>query len=247
MFNSRSVRLAGALTAGGAAVALLSSAAVGSGAYFSDRHDGSVNGTFGQVSVDVTPVGNDSLKWDWSGMLPGEWQTASMTVTNTGTKAEDVYLAFDDSNGEWSAINTLGTYGEAQVSSDLNGTHDYNNLKNGYVQGTAANPGQVNACGDAVPAISYLPAENFLGTLAKGASETVTFKFRYTACLGNDTVDTHGNHIVFNHDGNPAFAGPLNFGVIATQPGVKPDDSHNRYHNLDGSGVIYTAPAAANQ
>lgn len=246
MFSARSARLAGALTAAGAAVALIGSSAAGSGAYFSDRHNGSFNGHFGQVSIQVTPVDNGSMNWDWMGILPSEWQTASMTVKNTGTKAEDVYLAFDDSNGEWSAINTLGTYGEAQVSSDLTGTHDYNNLNNGYAQGTPDNPGQTNACGDQYPPISYLPAQNFLGTLAAGASETVTFKFRYTACLGNDTVLQNGSHVVFNQDGSPAFANPLQFGVIATQPGVKPSDPHNRDHFSTG-GVIYTAPSATNQ
>lgn len=241
MFKGSSVRMAGAIGAVAAAVALLGTAALGSGAYFSDRHDGSVNGSFGQVSIDVTPVANSSLSWNWAGILPSEWQSASMTVANTGSKAEDVYLAFDDSNGEWSQINTLGTFGEAQVISDLGGTHDYNNLNNGYAQGTLPNSGQVNKCGDPVPAISYLPAENYLGKLAAGASETVTFKFRYSACLGNQAGGTTLNSL-----GQAAFANPLNFGVIATQPGVRPSDSHNRDANRT-NGVIYTAPAATNQ
>ena len=68
-------------------------------------------------------------------MLPGADKTVNFTVTNTGTANESIWLAFDNSNGEWSAVNQLGTYGDAKINSPmLNG--DFNNLNNNYPQGT---------------------------------------------------------------------------------------------------------------
>lgn len=246
MDKLRALKLTGALAAVGTAAALIGTAVTGTGAYFSDRHNGSVNGTFGQVSVTVSNAGGgSSLDYQWANIRPGEWQTAQMTIKNTGSQNQDVYLAFDDANGEWSQINTLGTYGEAKVYSQLTGTKDYNNLNNKYAQGTPPNTGQTNACGDATPAISYLPAQNFLGQLAPGQSEVVQFQFRYSACLGNNTK-SNGSTVTFNNEGTPAFKNPLNFAIMATQPGVKPSDPHNR-DATSTNGVIYSAPSATHQ
>jgi hypothetical protein len=37
-------------------------------------------------------------------------KTVTWSVTDTGTASESIWLAFDNSNGEWSAVNTLGSY-----------------------------------------------------------------------------------------------------------------------------------------
>jgi len=219
--------LVGFLGAVGTATALIGTAASGTGAYFSDNHPGSVTGTFGHVTVDVTGggdsvAGQSPLAFDWKNMLPGDWKSATLTVKNTGTASEDVWLLFDDSNGEWSALNTLGTFGEFKV----NGV-DYNNLNNHYPQGTAANPGQTNSCGDSTGPIAYLPAKNALGTLAAGQTANFQVAFRSSACISNSA-----------YEGQPAFAQPLNFSVMATQHGVDPTDPHN------GAGK-WSAPATA--
>jgi hypothetical protein len=71
--------------------------------------------------------GANNLSVQWNNMLPGSDKTVSFTVTNTGTANESIWLAFNDSNGQWTAINSLGTYGDAQIHSPLI-TQDFNNL-----------------------------------------------------------------------------------------------------------------------
>lgn len=202
-------------------------ASASTGAYFTDVHAGSVNGTFGKVQVSVDgvtlPAGdsNDGLAITWNNMLPGSDKTVTWQVTNTGTATESIWLAFDNSNGGWyntdgrSGINNLGTYGDAQIHSPLLNA-DYNNLNNLYPQGTPSNPGQTNHCGDPVGPIAYLPAENHVADLAPGHSTTFTFSFGYTACLSANALQ-----------GGPAFTNPLLYDIVATQQGVTPDDTHN--------------------
>ena len=233
--RSRSHRIAAFIAATGGAVALVGLAAGSTGAYFTDVHSGSINGTFGKVAISVDNVavppgdvatGVDDLAVQWNKMLPGSDKTVTYTVTNTGSAHESIWLAFDDSNGEWSAINTLGSYGDAQIHSPLLNA-DYNNLNNKYAEGTPKNPGQVNACGDQEPDIAYLPAENHVADLAPGGSATFSFSFGYSACLSGNSLQ-----------GGPAFQNPLLYDIIATQQGITPDDAHN--------GKVYTPPSAAN-
>jgi hypothetical protein len=199
-----------------AAVIALSVASTG--AYFTDSHPGQVTGTFGSVAINMDGSGSGpgNLQFNFAGMLPGQWKNATITATNTGSDTEDIYMVFTNANSVWSQVNTLGTYGEANV----NGA-DYNNLNNNYVQGTPANPGQHNACGDPTPAVSYLPHVNYLGTLTAGQSANYTFGFRYTACISNNALQN-----------GPAFSNPLEFNIGAFQSGVAPADAHN------GAGAV---------
>ena len=191
-------RVAGFIAAMTASLALLASAAITTGAYFSDSERGGVARTFGSIEVSTT-----NLNFEWDKMLPGVWDTASITVTNTGANAQDVYLAFDDTNGQWSDLNTLGTYGEMEI----NGVN-YNNLNNKYPQGTPPNPGQI--------AIDYVPLINEIKTnLAPDAEYTFDVKFRFADKLkGADLMDV-------------TIPENLEFDIVATQPGVLPTDAKN--------------------
>lgn len=237
MKRSRAVRIAALVGLVGGAAALMGAAGSGTGAYFTDVTPGTVNGTFGTVTDAVTNIAlapGDSSSGNaitWNNMLPGSDKTVTWTVKNTGSAAESIWLAFDNSNGGWfnadgnSGINNLGTYGDAKINSPLL-NQDFNNLNNLYPQGTPANPGQVNACGDPVGPIDYLPAENHVADLAPGDSATFSFSFGYTACLSKSSQGNSG--------GGPAFVNPLMYDIIATQQGVTPDDSHN--------GKVYAPP-----
>ena len=235
--RTRSFRLAAFLAAVGGAAALVGTAASGTGAYFTDVQGGQVNGGFGTVTVAVDGVtlppgdSHSGLAITWNNMLPGTDKTVTWTVKNTGTGNESIWLAFDNSNQGWfnangnTGINNLGTYGDAKINSPLL-NKDFNNLDNLYPQGSGPNPGQKNACGDPVPAIAYLPAENHVADLSPGASTSFTFSFGYTACLSANVLQ-----------GGPAFLTPLLYDIIATQQGVTPDDTHN--------GGVYAAPITA--
>ena len=236
IMRSRSRLVAGFIAATGGAIALVGLAAGTTGAYFTDVHSGQVNATstFGQVKLAVDGIavpagdstgGANNLQVQWNNMLPGTDKTVNFTVTNTGTAHESIWLAFDNSNGEWSAINQLGTYGDAKINSPLL-NQDFNNLNNNYPQGTVA--AGVNKCGDPNPAIAYLPADNHVADLAPGQSTDFTFSLGYSACLSGNAAQ-----------GQPAFANPLLYDIIATQPGISPSDSHN-------AAGTYTPPSATN-
>ncbi len=194
------------------------------GAYFTDSHPGYVNGTFGSVAIDMNGSGSGpgNLQFNFAGMMPGVWKTATITATNTGSDVEDIYMAFTNANDVWSEVNTLGTYGEA----DVNGTN-YNNLNNNYPQNTGPNA-YTNSCGDTVNYIRYLPHVNFLGTLNPGQTANYTFSFRYSACISNSA-----------YQNQPAFSNPLEFNIAAFQAGVAPSDLHN------GAGKIVDLTLAA--
>jgi len=240
---STKARLFGCVGALVAAGSLIGTSAGSTGAYFTDVVPNSINGTFGSVVVTVNsitvPTGDTTggsgttvtpYTIQWDNMLPGVNKTVTWTVTNTGTATESIWLAFDNSNGGWfgydpttqttSGINTLGTYGDAQIASPLlNG--NYNNLNNLYPENTVA--AGTNACGDPNPAIEYLPAENHVADLTVGEQTSFTFSFGYTACLSDNALQS-----------GPAFTVPLLADIIATQQGIAPSDSHN--------GGAYTLP-----
>ncbi len=238
MRRARAARVAALVGLVGGAAALMGAAGSGTGAYFTDVTTGTVNGSFGTVTDSITAIdlaAGDTASGNaitWNNMLPGTDKNVSWTVKNTGSAAESIWLAFPNTNGGWfnadgnSGINNLGTYGDAQIHSPLLNAN-YDNLNNLYPQGTPANPGQKNACGDPVGAIAYLPAENHVADLAPGASATFTFSFGYTACLSKSGDGNSG--------GGPAFVNPLEYDIVATQQGITPDDSHN--------GGVFVAPA----
>lgn len=235
ILRSRSRRVAAFIAATGGALALVGLAGQTTGAYFTDVHPGQINATstFGKVALSVDGIsvpagdstgGANNLSVQWNNMLPGSDKTVSFSVTNTGTANESIWLAFNDSNGEWTAINSLGTYGDAQIHSPLVNA-DYNNLNNKYAEGTVA--AGTNHCGDANPAIAYLPAQNHVADLVPGQSTNFTFSLGFGSCLSNGSAQ-----------GGPAFANPLLYDIVATQPGISPSDAHN--------GGVYAAPSATN-
>ena len=101
--------------------ALFAVASATTGAYFSDKKAGAVTGTFGSIKVTTSGgiVQNDgSRSFVWDNMLPGEMKSATVGYQNTGRNVQDVYLVFNPT--ALSALNTLGTYGEAHIA--VNGT-----------------------------------------------------------------------------------------------------------------------------
>ena len=236
ILRSRSRRVAAFMAATGGALALVGMAASTTGAYFTDVHSGQINATstFGKVAVAVDGIavpagdstgGANNLQVQWNNMLPGADKTVNFSVHNTGTANESIWLAFDNSNGEWSAINQLGTYGNAKINSPMLNA-DYNNLNNSLPEGTVAAGN--NKCGDPNPAIAYLPAQNHVADLAPGQSTDFTFSLGYSACLSGNTAQ-----------GQQALANPLLYDIIATQQGISPTDAHN-------AAGTYTPPSATN-
>ncbi len=238
ILHSRSRQAAALIAAAGGALALVGLVGQTTGAYFTDVHPGQINATstFGKVAVAVDGIavpagdstgGTNNLSVQWNNMLPGQDKTVTFTVHNTGTSNESIWLAFDDSNKEWTAINTLGTYGDAKINSPMLNA-DYNNLNNHYAEGTPPGVGAKGSCGDAPLPIAYLPAQNHVADLAPGQSTNFTFSLGYSACLTGGTTPPTAQS-------GPAFSAPLLYDIVATQQGITPSDAHN--------GGAYTLPA----
>lgn len=206
------------------ALSLAGIAIVGTGAYFTDSHGGAITGNLGTVAINVT-----GQTINFANLLPGESQTATVHVTNTGTGNEDLYLAFDNTNRAWSAVNDLGQYGKFVINGKT-----YDNLNNAYaapdpgVPGTPTGAFMSGACSTVprVPA-NYLPHVIFLGTLAPTQAWSFNISFQFNPCMtgGNGT----GAPLWGASDNNfPTIPpAPLNFTVAAFQPGVNPNDPFN--------------------
>jgi hypothetical protein len=209
------------------AASMISLAVASTGAYFTDSKGGQITGNLGTVAVDIA-----GQNINFANLLPGVDQTQTVTVHNTGSANEDMYLAFDNSNLGWSAVNDLGAYGIFTVNGVV-----YNNLNNAYAAGTTGAPvistNSASGCYNVVrPAIAYLPHVIPLATLAPGQVWTFDVSFHFNACMtgGNGT----GASLWSAADAQFPTIGPvpLLFKVAAFQQGVNPNDQMN------GSGKI---------
>jgi hypothetical protein len=159
------------------AVALtLSLASLGStGAFFSDTHQGNIDGTIG--SIKITGSGGDgasNLDLHYSNLLPGVTQTVTAGYQNTGLNPEDVWVVFNNPDA-LHALNDLGGYGEFHVAANGTAVFDSTNLKD---NGDGHNhcPVYVQANNGCWP----LPQElKIASNVAPAATGTMSFGFAY--------------------------------------------------------------------
>jgi hypothetical protein len=192
------------------------------GAYFSDTHTGSITGTVG--SIRVTPYGGagaDGTDLAFSNLLPGAAQTVTVNYQNTGRDTEDVYVVFNNPTA-LSALNSLGTYGEAHLSADGNALFDSANLND-----------RASTCGAFDPSGCWPLKSVYLvksGVVA-GGSGTISFSFAYASKLKTqgavgspapawNAFPALGGQVTTNAaDGSGSG---LPYQIVATQPGVTP-------------------------
>jgi hypothetical protein len=226
VLNSRRSRLIGLLGTVAAVASLVGIAVSSTGAYFTDSKPGAIIGNLGTVAVDVS---GENI--NFANLMPGTAQTQTVTVHNTGTDSEDIYLVFDNDNFAWSAVNDLGQYGKFVINGQT-----YDNLNNRY---EATNPGvpgtgtgTTGPCGTAQIPVNYLPHAIKLGTLSTNQVWTFDITFEFNACLSDPAAQ--GATLWGAADSNfPTIApAPLNFVVAAFQPGVDPTS------NFNGTGKI---------
>jgi hypothetical protein len=191
-------------------------AAGATGAYFSDTHTGAITGTLG--SIRVTPYGgsgSDNMNLAFTNMLPGVSQTATVSYQNTGADPEDVYIVFNNATA-LSALNNLGSYGEAHLSA--NGTHlfDSVNLKDSSGSCGAFAPGECWPL-----ASQYLAASN----VAPGHTGSISFSFNFAGKLTGPQDSIWNSYPVVGQTTINAGDGTGNglpYEIVATQHGVTP-------------------------
>jgi hypothetical protein len=190
-------------------------AAGATGAYFSDTHNGTISGTVG--SIRVTPyggAGSDGMDLAFTNLLPGVPQTISVSYKNTGANAEDVYIVFNNATA-LSALNNLGTYGEAHLSANGTPLFDSANLND-----------RISTCGTLSPSGCWPLASQYLvaSSLAPGAAGTVSFTFNYASKLTTQGPAVWNTYPVAGQaTSDPGVGGSgLPYEIVATQHGVTP-------------------------
>lgn len=229
MDKRRFARIGALATTAVATAALIGSVVATTGAYFTDSKPGAITGNLGTVSVAIS-----GQNINFVNLMPGETQTQTVSVQNTGTGNEDIYIVFDNSNLAWSAVNDMGQYGKFVVNGNV-----YDNLNNRYAALTPGLPGtptgaMTGPCGTPQIGVNYLPHVIKLGTLTSGQLWSFDVSFQFNPCLSSG----QGATLWGASDKNfPTIApAPLNFVIAAFQPGVDPTS------NLNGAGKI--APLA---
>ena len=212
------------LTALGASVAvvggLVITASSATGAYFSQSVPGTITGQLGSITV-TTSGGNGSTDQDfaWNNMLPGVPNSATVHYQNTSANAEDIYLVFQNKTA-LSALNFLGTYGEAHVSTAGLGT------ANAEIFASVNLNDRASTCGPFSPSGCW-PVPNVIqvaSNITGGTTGSVTFAFNFASKLAGGQGGTFNPYPVTGQQ-NPgsdallSHAG-LPYEVVAIQAGA---------------------------
>jgi hypothetical protein len=233
MQKSKAIRLAGFVGALGASAVLVGAAVQGTGAYFTDSHNGSINASTGHVRVTVTP-GNGNL--NFTGLLPGDYQSKNVDYVAHGTGAEDIWLVFPSDGSAEAFVGApddsygggLGRYGHFAVSSTNGASFTSYNLSNERTTDNVAGPNcSVDANGEggsnaaaadrsdySVPYCAPRNAILLASGLNNGDSGTATFTFGYTPLMNNPAQQDSGPQTVA-------------YKIVATQHGIRPDNPNN--------------------
>ncbi len=229
MRKSTLARTAGFVGALGVSATLVGFAATGTGAYFTDSHDGTINASTGQVQVNTSST---TLKF--AGLLPGEYQTKTVDYTAKGSEGEDIWLVFP-SDGSAEALTgipgvttppaPLGSYGHLKIKSTGGAHFVSNNLANKGTDdhdgavcgvdgngwgGSTAEPATKN---DRVPFCAPRNAILLQSGMSNGKSGHVNIEFGFTRLLTAPQASAMGKVAEFK--------------IVATQHGIRPDNQFN--------------------
>ncbi len=233
MRKAKAVRIAGFVGALGASAVLIGAAVQGTGAYFTDSHNGVINASTGHVQVTITPSNG---RLDFTDLLPGGYKTENLTYTAHATTSEDVWLVFP-ANGSAVAFEgtpedpnpgALGRYGHFALSSSGganftsynlanpgSGIHGGSSCPTDPATGWGGSSDQPTGPGDTTTAAFCAPPKAILlsSGLTEGQSGSAAFTFGFTPLLTDP------------QDG--ALAQVVSYKIVATQHGIRPDNAFN--------------------
>lgn len=244
----RKWRLAAFIGALTGSAALITAATGATGAYFNDTQSGTVTGNIGSIKVITSGgAGTDSLDFNFTNMLPGDYQTATVHYTNSGKNTEDVYLVFNNAEALHS-VNNLGHYGEALIKSNGTTVFASTNLADGETASLTPIDPNSDHCSSApganvplsstgcwpIPSIIKLASN-----VAPGHGGTMTFSFAlgpkwsgtqyelaqffcYPLVQASGSTDPTNQVCTTS---SPSYGLP--YEIVATQPGVAPNNPLN--------------------
>jgi hypothetical protein len=221
----KSVKIIGFVGSLCVSAALIGTAVSGTGAYFTDSHNGVVNASTGDVKVNVS-----DLTLNFTNLLPGDFQTNTVTYTAAGTAGEDIWLVLptDGTAGAFNggSADGLGRYGHFAVDSPAGSFTSYN-LRDpaGSTSvcpvdgdGHGGSNQQATSTNDADPGsyVDFCPVPNaiLLGSnLTYGQTQQASITFGFTKLLKSPQ--------------DAPLAPVAQFKIVATQHGIAPDDPNN--------------------
>jgi hypothetical protein len=161
----------------------------------------------------------------FTNMLPGVPQTATVHYQNTGANTQDVWIVFNNATA-LSALNNLGTYGEAHLSANGTALFDSANLND-----------RLGTCVAFAPSGCWPLAKQYkvASNVAPGATGSVSFTFdlasKTTAAapVFNPYPVSAQGYLVTHDKNDQNYVNPadgqgngLPYEIVATQQGVTP-------------------------
>jgi hypothetical protein len=240
--TSTKLRLAGFVAAVGATALLVGAASGTTGAYFTDSHDGTVQGTSGHLKLNLSDA--SQLSMNFTDLVPGQDQTKHVVFTtdSSSTVTEDVwvvfptttpaqqlaYAQFSGAKGEFGYTDGgLGRYGHVQIGAT---TGSYNrafvsyNLANDPALSDPISGGNLSACydgngrgGETQQATS--PTDTSMGYC--GVPKAILVASDLSSGASGSVDIAFGITGKWTGQNLPVLAG-VNYKIVATQHGVLP-------------------------
>lgn len=212
----------------GATVALIGAAVSTTGAYFTDAKDGSMSATTGNVKIDTSDT-----TLAFQGLRPTEYKTQKVDFANTGTGKQDIWFVIpsgQDSNlyQGMDSNTALGRFGHFRLTSSGGAGFVSNNLRTGPadsrsvcgVNGNGSGGSETEATTtnntDNGSYVDYCPVPKAIllqQNVSPGEGGSMTVEFGLTKVAKNGYA-------------NAAFT-LGRYKIVATQPGIRPDDVNN--------------------
>jgi len=239
MRKAKALRVAGFVGALCASAALVGTSVAGTGAYFTDSHNGQINASTGKIAVSITPANG---RLDFTELLPGDYKTNTIDYTaNPLGGTEDIWLVFPTDDGSGSNPSEaftgtpddtvgggLGRYGHFALASSGGATFTSYNLNNpgttaGHtgpscgVDGNGWGGSNAQPSGPHDTSVAFCAPANAIllqSNMAAGASGHVNLTFGFTPLLTSQTQYAALTKIV-------------SYKIVATQHGVRPDNAFN--------------------
>jgi hypothetical protein len=218
--KSKALRLAGFVGALCVSGTLLGTSISGTGAYFTDSHNGAINASTGHVTVNTS-----DLTLNFTDLLPGDFKSKNIDYTATGTSGEDIWLVLpSDTVLNGGPDIALGRYGHFAVASPAGSFTSFNLRKvpdgvtdkcSTDINGHGGSNQEASSTNNSDPNsyVPYCPVPNAIllsSGLTSGQGGTATVTFGYTKILKGGQ--------------NQGPAPVTTFKIVATQAGIRPDD-----------------------
>lgn len=231
MRKAKAIRVAGFVGALCASAALVGTSVAGTGAYFTDSHNGNLAASSGHLRLNVD---GSALNLSFQNLVPGEYQTKNVTYATDTNTNEDIWMVFDTSSAAYGAFSGgkgmtaypdggLGRYGHFAVANDNATRFTSYNLANQPAGDTSTTDTcGVNSSGNGGSNDVATPTHTPLYCGVPGA-----------ILLRSDAPNGASGEIEVTFGVTPKWTAQevpvanVPFKIVATQHGVRPDNAYN--------------------